>query len=87
MVRGKFTLLSIKEVKFSPQSQSVFEYTFQATYDSTVPEDRSYSKYTPSGTLTMFVDNPPAQEQFKLGESYYLDLTNVSVLEAVSESL
>lgn len=73
MVRGKFVLVSMtqsagstaRSLKFTPQ------------YDPNLPEDQKYAKATPSGELTMYVDNPPALEQLKLGKAYYLDLTEV----------
>lgn len=50
-------------------------YRFQAVYDQTLPEDRRYAKYTPSGELRILVDNPNVT--FVPGKSYYLDFTLV----------
>ena len=38
-------------------------------------ENETWSKYTPSGTLTMHIDNAPAKEQFVPGKEYYIDFT------------
>ena len=73
MVRGKFTLTtmsqgagsSARSLKFTPQ------------YDPTLPEDQKFAKATPSGELSMYVDNPAALAQLELGKAYYLDLTPV----------
>lgn len=72
MVRGKFMLTSIginygtsRNVEFTPQ------------YDPNLPEDQKFCKATPSGKLTMLVDNDAALSQLKLGQQYYLDLTPV----------
>lgn len=50
-------------------------YRFSAQYDSTVPEDERYARYTPSGTLKITVDNPAVV--FTPGKDYYLDVTPV----------
>jgi hypothetical protein len=42
-------------------------------YDESIPEDQRYAKATPSGTLTITVDNPAVV--FEPGASYYLDIT------------
>lgn len=44
---------------------------FQPVYAPDLPEDRRFSKATPSGRLEMYVDNPAAD--FKVGTFYYLD--------------
>ncbi len=38
-------------------------------------EDGRFTKATPSGSLTMQVDNPAAGIQFEVGKSYYVDFT------------
>ena len=48
-------------------------YRFSAEYDTSVPEDVRYAKYTPSGELRIVVDNPAVV--FEPGRSYYLDIT------------
>jgi hypothetical protein len=35
-------------------------------------ENETWSKYTPSGTLNMYISNPGAFEQFEVGKEYYL---------------
>lgn len=35
-------------------------------------EDKAFWKYTPSGSLVMTIDNPPASAMFEIGKSYYL---------------
>ncbi|MER5912308.1 hypothetical protein ABT124_17890 [Streptomyces sp. NPDC001982] len=50
-------------------------YRFTAMYDTTVPEDQRYAQATPSGQLTIAVDNPAVV--FEPGKSYYLDFTPV----------
>lgn len=50
-------------------------FRFNAVYDTTIPEDQRYAKYTPSGELKIQVDNPAVI--FEPGRAYYLDFTPV----------
>lgn len=73
MVRAKFRCQSITSNAGYGGQQFVFSAVGPA--DGEIPENERYHKYTPSGELKITVDNPPAQEQFALGEYYYLDFT------------
>jgi len=77
MVRAKFRLTSVKESKWNPapEVKASVELRFDAVYDDGIEENQRFSKATPSGCLTMQVDNPAALEQMKLGQAYYLDMT------------
>jgi hypothetical protein len=70
MVRGKFTLNSTTNHSYGGQT-----FNFSAVYDTGTEENKRFAKATPSGTLQMTVDNPPAQAFFELGKSYYLDFS------------
>jgi len=72
MVRGKFQLQAITKHSWSPTAQT---FVFQAVCADHIEENKRFHKYTPSGQLSMTVDNPPAQEFFELGKSYYLDFS------------
>lgn len=37
-------------------------------------ENRSWSKWTPSGELKLTITNPQAFEQLKIGKAYFVDL-------------
>lgn len=39
---------------------------------SRIDENESWSKYTPSGNLSISITNPEAFEQFQEGKDYYL---------------
>ena len=39
------------------------------------------AKYTPSGAITMTIDNPEALDQFKVGDEFYVDFTPVTAAE------
>lgn len=42
-----------------------------------VPENQRFHKYTPSGELTMYVDNPAVVAAMPVGSTFYLDFTPV----------
>ena len=70
-VRAKFRVISVedfgytKKVKLSPVQAD------------DIPENQKFHKYTPSGSLEMSIDNPPAADQFKPGKDFYVDFTEV----------
>ena len=70
-VRAKFTLHAVTKHHHG----TAVSLRFGAVSADDVPENQRYHKYTPSGTLEIYVDNPSAVEQFELGKSYYLDFT------------
>ncbi len=37
--------------------------------------NESWSKWTPSGQISMTISNPPALEQFEVGKDYIVDFT------------
>lgn len=38
-------------------------------------ENKSWSKYTPGGDLTLWINNPPAKGKLEPGKEYFLDIT------------
>jgi len=70
MVRAKFRVASI--TLYSETSRQV---KLSAVTADDVEENRRFHKYTPSGTIEMMIDNPPAADQFKLGKMVYVDFT------------
>lgn len=72
-IRGKFRVVSETKNCWSEDARTV---KLQAMYDTDVPEDQSYAKATPSGSIEMLVDNPNAK--FELGGYYYVDFTKVN---------
>lgn len=73
MVRAKFKLQEMKIVASNPDEVSAV-MTFNAVYGDG-KENKEWSKYTPSGQLTMTVTNPGAVSKFQVGCEYYLDFT------------
>jgi hypothetical protein len=41
-------------------------------------ENYQWSKYTPSGNLTLFIDNANAVEKFVVGKEFHIDITFVN---------
>lgn len=50
------------------------------------PENDSFFRWTPSGSLTLHVVRPEIADQFPLGAEVYVDLTLVPVLAEKSEA-
>lgn len=73
MVRCKFFLGEVIEYSYGAK-----KYIFTPQYDTSIPEDQRFCKATPSGRFEIVIDNPVAQEMFKLGKYYYFDATLVS---------
>ena len=45
-------------------------------------ENKTWSKYTPSGSVELTISNPEAFDQFKIGEFYFVDFTRAPATEA-----
>lgn len=73
--RCKFRLTMIETVERDRYKQS--KYHFATQYDNTIPEDMAFTKATPNGEIVMQIDNPAAQEFFKVGSDYYFDAVPV----------
>lgn len=39
------------------------------------PANKTWSKYTPSGSMELSITNPAAFDQMKLGQAYFVDFT------------
>jgi len=72
MVRGKWKLSEIHQLDWSPTAK---RYVFNAVCNDNTPENERYHKFTPTGSMSMIIDNPPAQAQFELGKEYFFDAT------------
>lgn len=71
-VRAKFQVSKVTSYPYGGK-----EITLQPQYDDTIAEDRRYAKATPSGSITMLVDNPPAADYLGVGKYFYVDFTEV----------
>lgn len=78
MVRGKFRVEQVTEhARFSGR-----EVKLEAVYDDGIEENRRFAEATPTGEITMHIDNPAAAEQFKVGTELYVDFTPVPAPQA-----
>lgn len=46
------------------------------------PQNKTWAKYTPSGTIEMTIDNPDAFEAFQLGQAYLVKFEEAPFSEA-----
>lgn len=74
MIRCKFRIESIAD-NGSPESKKVVLTT---QYDTSIPEDRRFTKWTPQGRIEVVIDNPAAISQLVVGGDYYVDLSPVA---------
>jgi hypothetical protein len=87
MVRAKFTVTRIQQHYYNNGKEVVksgTEVFLSPQYDTSIPEDQRYAKATPSGEIRLQIDNPPAVDYLKPGETFYVDFTAVPKAEPVS---
>jgi hypothetical protein len=84
MVRAKFTVTSVTKTYYMGKENGGVTIKMQPQYDTTIEEDKRFSKATPSGEITMFVDNPPASNFLIEGGVFYVDFTPVPKPETVT---
>ncbi len=72
-VRCKFLCMAIDDIAGSTSKR----VTLGAFYSPEVPEDVRFTKWTPTGTLGVTIDNPRALAALAPGKYYYLDLSPV----------
>jgi len=71
-VRAKFKVTKVAHTEYGGK-----EVTLTPQYDTSIEEDRRFAKATPSGTIQLYIDNPPAADQLALGKFFYVDFTEV----------
>lgn len=65
--------------KFKIEHITKFEHgeeLFMMPVTNGTPEDNTFSKYTPSGSLKIMITNPSLIGQYKPGQKLYMDFTN-----------
>jgi hypothetical protein len=75
-VRGKFAVISVACVNWSPTVRII---KLSPVCDTTTPENERFTRYTPSGSIEMTVDNPPASDFLVLGKTFYVDFIPVDL--------
>lgn len=71
-VRAKFWVTGINHRHIGDDSAVNAEVTLEPVYDDA---NKDWSKWTPSGKITMSITNPNAIAQFELGDEYFVDFT------------
>ncbi|WP_316184761.1 MULTISPECIES: hypothetical protein [unclassified Bradyrhizobium] len=82
MVRAKFFVEDIRhnDVPGTDQYATITMKPVFGTYADGDVEgtNKSWSKWTPSGQLSITITNPDAIDAFEKGKAYYLDFTPVA---------
>lgn len=73
-VRAKFRVKSLNHLETHDPKEVLVELSLYAVYGDGKGNE-SWSKYTPSGEITMRITNPAAIEQFSPGQDFYIDFT------------
>jgi hypothetical protein len=74
MVRAKLTVSEVTEFDNNNGGKRV---KLTCVYDESIPEDRSFSKFTPNGSIDLYVNNPRVTDVFRPGKKFYVDFTEV----------
>lgn len=75
-IRAKFMLQEHRIYSWHPD-RSQHTFVLRPQYDDNIPEDQRFHQATPTGELTMLVDNPAVVEYLSkmLNKQFYLDFT------------
>ncbi len=77
-IRAKFYCVEVAKTASGIGSGTTGEQVkLAAVYGGNDPNDpnKAWSKWTPSGQLTLHITNPDAVGQFEPGKTYFLDIT------------
>lgn len=76
-VRAKFFVKSILALhNGNHEADQASEVKLGPVYGTDADDpNASWSKYTPSGEISMTITNPAAVDQFELGGEYFVDFT------------
>jgi hypothetical protein len=87
MVRTKFQVTKIARSAYGHPTavpSTAVEVTLTPQYDQSIEEDKRFAKATPSGTIQLYIDSPPASDYLALGKVFYVDFTEVETQKSVS---
>jgi hypothetical protein len=90
MVRAKFRCMGLKQIYVQTSEQGPDGKWIPKPKTHDVVElapvsdgaNKTWSKYTPSGSISMTIDNPDAVGQFKIGGTYFVDFSPAPENEA-----
>jgi len=74
MIRAKFRVMSVTQDVYDSFARTI---KLAPQYDQTIPEDQRFAEATPTGELSMYVNNPAAIAELELGRIFYLDFVPV----------
>lgn len=77
-IRAKFHCTNVSNSGHSTNGAAVKtseQVTLHAVYGKEGTDNATWAKYTPSGSLSLTIDNPEAWGQFEVGEEYFIDVT------------
>lgn len=74
-MRAKFKISKVSELEGGNQELMMHAVGAKSYGPEGESEDNTFSRYTPAGTLTIWVNNPELAGKFAPGQSYYLDFT------------
>ena len=78
LMRAKFYCTGAEKSGEKWHGDPYEKLSFQPVVGYGSEENKSFSKYTPSGSLEMTVTNPDLFGKIKSGDVFYLDFTAVS---------
>ncbi len=73
-VRAKMTCHEKTNQKDSKTAEPRCVVALRPVYGDT-PENKTWSKYTPSGEVKLYITNPAAADAFEVGEEYFVDFS------------
>ena len=80
MMRAKLKVSNVTVLGTSERLQ--FSAVYKNGYDASgLDEDNTFSKFTPTANLDMYVTNSELHGKFKAGDAFYVDFTPVSPAE------
>jgi hypothetical protein len=79
LMRAKMQCQSVKQSGYKPGEVVQEDVTLHAVYGPEGSANRTWATATPSGSLTLQINNPKAFGHFKIGGFYFVDLQEVGV--------
>lgn len=74
-VRAKMKCFHVDNLVSGDPNEVAADIRLVPVYDDGKTDNASWSKWTPSGEIRLFVTNPGAIAQFEPGKTYYVDFT------------
>lgn len=72
-IRCKFKVVGITDAG-STEALPIKRIHLTTQYDASIPEDRRFTQWTPTGDLTFVCTNPAVLDRLAVGQDYYVDL-------------